>query len=143
MKTIVAVLETMWGDRNGRAPRYFKINPHNLSGKRLYRFVGQQNASRLYVTNACPQLVNAAHKHGKPDPVWLLDNLKRLKPAVILLCGKVAQRTFEQANGLRAIASWDDGVGKVLVMYMMHPAARTWTKAKLLETERQVQRSLK
>lgn len=132
---IVAILDTMWGGsfRIGRAPRYFKINPKNKSGNRLYKFVGPENHDRLVVVNACQELVSCATQHGKPNPEWLAENLRRLSPAVILVCGKVAQKTY--------LASKYEAKGPIF--YLNHPAARTWTKKQLRATERRVQKTLK
>jgi len=128
---VVAVLETMWGSVNGRAPRAFHINPHNYSGRRLYKFVG--SGARLLVTNACRELVNSARRHGKPDSQWLAANLRRLEPIrVLLVCGKVAQKAFKDSGHPT----------NARVFYLAHPAARNWTKAKLRETERRVQQAL-
>jgi hypothetical protein len=134
MKRIVAVLETMWGEREGRAPRWFKINPNNHSGRRLYKFVGSENKSRLVVTNACRELVISPTHHGKPDPEWLGENLRRLNPSVILICGNVAKETFDKACPM----IWD---GDAKVIYMPHPAARTWTKTRLREMEKRIQKA--
>jgi hypothetical protein len=94
---IVAVLESMWDWRQmtsgagyAEAPRSFRINPKNYSGKRLYRIVGAD--ADLHVTNACRELVGSASEHGKPDPAWLRENLDLLAPFdVLLVCGKVAR----------------------------------------------------
>jgi hypothetical protein len=124
-KLVVAVLDTMWGERNGRAPRWFPINPQNHSGRRLYKLVG---ACELLVTNACPQLVNHATRHGKPDPKWLAENLARLEPALILACGNVAQRTLKE-SGFRG-----------RTVKIPHPAARIWTKKRVQRTARKIKR---
>lgn len=134
-RPIVAVLDTMWGDRAGRAPRHFKINPYNHSGKRLYRLVGERNAHRLLVTNACRELVVNANQHGKPDPEWLADNLRRLNPALILVCGSIAQRTFERSGFIHERHPYG-------VLYIHHPAARCWTKKLLREVEREIQKAI-
>lgn len=123
---VVAVLETMWGGPRGRAPRYFKINPYNKSGQRLYKLVGDLS---LVVTNACREMVSHARHHGKPDPEWLLENLKRLRPDLILVCGKVAKRTYKK-SGYKP-----DGCK---VMFILHPAARTWTKASIKRTTKRI-----
>lgn len=104
------------------APRYFRINPQNYSGRRLYRLVG---SNHLIVTNACRELVSGPEKHGKPDSVWLQENLRiidKFGPIdVLLICGKVAQRTYAQC---RFIAP--------LEIEMPHPAARAvWTKERI------------
>src|SRR5271163_832108 len=91
---IVAILDTMWGDREGRATRFFRINPSNFSGRRLYKWVGEENVSNLFVTNACKELVTDPKHHGKPDPEWLAENLRRLHPDLVLVCGNIAQRAF-------------------------------------------------
>ena len=130
VRPIVAILETMWGDRAGRAPRHFKINPLNCSGRRLYKLVGPGNADRLLVTNACKELVTNANRHGKPDPNWLLENLRRLDPDLILVCGSVAKKTFKECGYVPLRHP----------VYMPHPAARNWTKRRLRETQRAIQK---
>jgi hypothetical protein len=130
MGPIVAVLETMWGYRTGRAPRYFKINPLNASGRRLYKLVGEQNKERLLLTNVCRELVTKAKHHGKPDPDWLAENLIRLDPDIILVCGRVAQKTFKECGYVPLRKP----------IYMLHPAARNWTKARLREVQRKIQK---
>ncbi len=131
---IIAVLETMWDWRQQtssagykQAPRHFKINPRNFSGRRLYRIAGPD--ANLLVTNACRELVGSASQHGKPDPAWLRENLDLLMPFdVLLVCGKVAQATYAQTGFV-----FDRTV------LMMHPAARTWTNAMLDEAAANVQ----
>ena len=123
---VVAILESMWDWRSmtsgagyTQAPRYFRINPQNHSGKRLYRIVGDNN---LLVTNCCKELVNGPNQHGKPDPVWLAHNLGRLEALgmdCLLVCGRVAELTYEQSG---FAAFWHGPT-----IRMMHPASRTWT----------------
>jgi hypothetical protein len=121
---IVAILDTMWDDRQmtsragyREACRSFRINPQNHSGRRLYRIVGSD--ADLHVTNACRELGTSANHHGKPDPDWLRENLERLMPFdVLLVCGKVAQATYART-----------GFEFARVIEMPHPAARMWTYA--------------
>jgi hypothetical protein len=121
---IVAVLESMWDWRQmtsgagyEEAPRSFRINPQNYSGKRLYRIVGPD--ADLHVTNACRELCGSANHHGTPDPLWLRENLDILAPFdVLLVCGKVAQATYAQT-----------GHSFERVIEIPHPAARRWTQA--------------
>jgi hypothetical protein len=136
-KPIVAVLDTAvsrsWaGIGNGLAPRYFKINPKNHSGKRLYRLVGQDHVNRLIITNVCRELVTDPNHHGKPDPTYVAENLVILKPALILVCGSIAQKAFEESGY----------VPMVPVITLLHPAARTWTMKLLKKAERQIQKVL-
>jgi hypothetical protein len=140
----VAILETMWDWRQmtsgagyTEAPRYFRINPDNFSGRRLYKLVGTD--AKLLVTNACRELVSGPEKHGKGDPVWLGENLRILDglgqlpdgtaPSTIqllLVCGKVAQATYK-ACGYQP--------KEARVFELPHPAARfVWTTAKIEET---------
>jgi hypothetical protein len=132
MKTVVAVLDTMWGERNARAPRYFQINPNNRSGKMLYRLVGPYR--RLWVTNSCREMVNNARRHGKPDPGWLAENLRRLKPDLVLVCGKVAQKTFREACPMK----WD-GCDDISIP---HPAARNWSQKQIKRIARKIEKKL-
>lgn len=134
----LAILETMWDWRqltsnfgyDDEAPDFFKINPENFTGKRLYYMTGV-GRDQLYVTNACPQLVNSASAHGTPDVKRLESNVNwwcrrvvaNQNEATILVCGKVAQKTFEEG-----VIDVHDGIYHV---YMPHPAWRGWTNETL------------
>ncbi len=138
MALVVAILETMYdwrGMTTGagymEAPRHFQINPRNHSGKRLYRLIG--TGHDLLVTNACRELGRSAADHGKPNPAWLKENLDQLaiqKPRLILVCGRVAQSTYMQSGFVLG-----DGA---LALAIPHPAARSWTKELLLNTEQAI-----
>jgi hypothetical protein len=120
---IVALLDSFWGDTPGQAPRFFRINPRNLSGRRLYRIAGPH---RLIVTDSCREVQCSANHHGKPDPEWTRENLERLNALgfdLLLICGKVAADTYQAA-----------GCNYPAVLYMDHPAARRWSNQKLEET---------
>ena len=121
----LAILETMWGG-NGQAPGVFRINPDNFTGRRLYWFLGHED---LWVTNACRELVENARLHGTPDPAWLTYNLRRMTYALLLVCGRVAQRTFAEC-GYRP---------KCRIIEMPHPAARVWTRADLDHWQKLIQ----
>jgi hypothetical protein len=116
----VVVLETMWGDPKATAPGFFRINPYNHSGRRLYWLLGHED---FWVTNACRELVSNARQHGTPDPDRLAKNLQRLTYDLLLVCGKVAQRTYRNCGYEAACKT----------LFMPHPAARSWTKASLAE----------
>lgn len=108
------------------APRYFRINPGNFSGKRLYRIVGVE--ADLFVTNACRELCCSANHHGKPDANWLRENLEILAPFdLLLVCGKIAQATYAKS-----------GYEFKNKIEMPHPAARMWTHAMLENAYRNV-----
>lgn len=124
MANIVALLESMWGWRGhskvGDVIRYFRINPDNFSGRRLYRMCGNHN---LLVTNSCRECQSTANDHGKPDPEWVKSNLVFLeseKMDLLLVCGKVAKATYE-ASGFQFSP----------VIFMDHPAARRWSNQTL------------
>lgn len=133
MSKIVAILESMWDWRQmtsgagyKEAPRSFRINPENYSGKRLYRIVGRD--ADLLVTNACRELCGSANHHGTPDPQRLRENLEILAPFdVLLVCGKVAQETYARS-----------GHEFERKMEILHPAARTWTNAMIEAAAQQV-----
>jgi len=152
---VVAILETMWDWRKQtsgagykEAPRYFRINTNNFSGRRLYRLVGP--GARLLVTNACRELVSGAQHHGRPDPVWLGENLRILDGVggalpgggivpddkwridVLLVCGKIAQRAFKDCGYIPKRAR---------VIEIPHPAARVWTRQLIETTAWEIQRA--
>lgn len=143
---VVAILETMWDWRGmtsdagyNQAPRFFRINPNNYSGKRLYRLVGP--GARLLVTNACRDLAASAKGHGKPDPQWLRENLMYLdctdrgpgRIDVLLVCGQVAQATYTRCGYVPQRAS---------VFEIPHPAARRWTKQMIASTAAAIRSAL-
>lgn len=139
MFKVVAILETMWDWRRqvtdagyAQAPQFFRINPKNHSGRRLYQLVGPE--AKLLVTNACKELVTGPEYHGKGDPVWLRENLETLDSLhcmeVLLVCGKIAQATFRK-SGYQPI--------EARVIEMPHPAARMWTAAMMTELQNKIQ----
>lgn len=133
-KHVVAILDTMWGGLE-EAPPWFKINPNNHSGRRLYKIVGPDTF--LLVTNACRECADNANGHGTPDPEWLAENLMKmnaLRPIdVLLVCGKVAQGTY-----MRVFAKHGP-LFQTRVIEMPHPAARSWTKNMIAEAAAKVQ----
>jgi hypothetical protein len=125
----------MWGWRGysdkGDVIPYFRINPDNFSGRRLYRICGEHN---LLVTNSCRECQATANDHGTPDPAWVAENLKFLageKMHLLLVCGKVAKETYERSGFIFP-----------RVIFMDHPAARRWTNEKLAATRAEVERLL-
>jgi hypothetical protein len=121
---IVALLESMWGWRGyseaGDVVRYFRINPDNFSGKRLYRICGDHN---LLVTNSCRECQATANDHGKPDPAWVADNLRFLQSEgmdLLIVCGRIAKETYEKSGFIFP-----------RVIFMDHPAARRWSNQTL------------
>lgn len=122
---VVALLESMWawGGYNApdeEAPRYFRINADNFSGRRLYSLVGDH---RLLVTNSCRIVQRSANHHGTPDPQWVRSNLEFLTAQgmeLLLVCGRVARETYAAS-----------GYQFKRVLYMDHPAARRWTSESL------------
>lgn len=124
---IVALLESMWAwggynEPDEEAPRFYRINPNNFSGRRLYRICGDAN---IVVTNSCRFVQKSANHHGKPDPEWVRENLLQAHADgcnLFLICGKIAQQTFEDIH-----------LSYLPHIYMDHPAARRWSNEKLDE----------
>lgn len=126
---IVVVLAVQWGYPGDPVTRWFHINPYNHSGRRLIRLIGHDE---FKVTNACPDIVFRASDQGTPSARWLRDNLKALRPDVVLVCGKVANSTFKRGM-----------VGKaVRVFKLPHPAARNWTKQLIERWSHRIQRDI-
>lgn len=124
MKRVIAILEVMWDWRartsaagfREQAPRWFDINPENFTGRRLHKWLHEFDEFK--VTNACPELVSSAKGRGTPSKQWLHENLMALHPFnLLLVCGRVAQETYEAADALGA-----------RVIELPHPAARCWNR---------------
>lgn len=135
----LAILDTMWGVE-GDAPHRFTINPRNHSGRRLYRLTGASEGE-LWVTNACPEQTRHASLHGTPSTDWLRQSFSQIparwRAAPLLVCGAVAQRTYNSMMAERRPRFSHRGP----VIYTLHPAARTWTKAMIANMQKQIQRS--
>lgn len=140
MKFVVAILESYWnwkGLAGSRkiAPRFFYINSNNFSGRRLYKIVGKKN--KLVVTESCKEICCGPNDHGTPDPKWLLENLKLLTkfrhPDYLLVCGKIAQKTFRE-SGFQTTAK---------ILEIPHPAARGWTTQQEQEVARMINGSVR
>lgn len=148
---VVALLESMWGwggynDAGEVAPRYFRINPDNHSGRRLYRLVG---AHSLLVTNSCRIVQQSANHHGTADPEWVRENIGILnidRMHLLLVCGKVAQQTFRKIATIPAGAiegkAYIAGIGTISFLMIDHPAARRWSIEKLDQTQQHIERLL-
>lgn len=140
MKQVCALLESMWGwggynTAGEEAPRFFRINPDNHSGKRLYRICGDVN---LIVTNSCRTVQLSASHHGTPDPAYVRENFKRAQLDgcdLFLICGKVAQATFEASFQPYNRLQFNH-------IYMDHPAARRWSNATIDAMKLQVRELL-
>ena len=124
---IVALLEVQWGIPGQRPSRWFRINPLNHSGRRLIGIIGVP----FKVTNACSDIVYSARGRGTPDPVWLEENLRMLAPDVLIVCGRVARKTFARHMAPQAT-----------VVRLPHPAARTWSKERIAAAKRRVQKAI-
>lgn len=133
MARIVALLESMWGwggynDAGEEAPRFFRINPDNHSGRRLYSLCGDHS---LLVTNCCRRVQATANHHGVPDLEWVRENLRMSYPIdLLLVCGRVAKKTFEQIRTPHPAYQ---------ILFMDHPAARRWSKVKILEVAEEIE----
>ena len=125
---VIALLDSMWTGQTGRAPRFFRINPYNFTGRRLYRLIGLGNS--LVVTNCCREQQLTASHHGLPDPEYVRSNLTLLRPRLLLVCGRVARRTYD-------LAGYTPEYGAVVIR-MKHPAARTWTSKELDQMTRRI-----
>ena len=152
MARIVALLDSMWGwggynEAGEEAPRYFRINPDNLSGRRLYRLCGDHE---LLVTNSCRMVQRHANAHGEPDIEWVRANLIKTSAEMdlLLVCGRIARQTFEIAASVSSLEGVADGraylgAGHVFSYYVIdHPAARRWSNEKMEITKTHIERLL-
>lgn len=121
----IVMLEVMWDWRNvtssagykSEAPRFFRINPNNHSGRRLHKWLTPQY--EFLATNACPELVSSAKGRGTPSREWVKQNLTQIavrRIDLMLVCGKVAQATYDHKD-----------LPDARIIEIPHPAARFWT----------------
>lgn len=153
MANIVALLDSMWGwgghnEAGEDAPAYFRINPDNHSGRRLYSLIGDH---KLLVTNCCKTVQASANHHGTPDPLWILKNLRFLaseRMSLLLVCGQVAQPIFRRSvcfdslkDGVEMKGYFfleNDGL-RIPFLCIDHPAARRWSKASIESTRQEIE----
>ena len=113
----------MWGAERGKAPLFFKINPRNRSGAKLYRIT---QGHSLVVTNTASICGHSPDDHQPIDQAHLMRALDRLRKGIgidlILVCGNQAKEAW---NALPA----EYRSGPHIIM--PHPAARNLTNALL------------
>lgn len=140
MKSFLAILETMWdwdaqtssAGYTKTAPDFFRISPNNFSGGRLYYLTGLDPEEGLWCTSVCPELVSHPSQHGTPSVERLTRNMGRWLcgggkgDKVLLVYGAVAQETFNRYRLER-----QKQLPQMQVIYLPHPANRTWTKEAL------------
>jgi hypothetical protein len=78
--------------------------------------------------------VPSASHRGTRDAVRLERNLRGVSSDLLLICGKVAQATYEETD-------WDPPAS-TKAYYMKHPASRNWTNEEIEETAAQLQKDL-
>lgn len=128
---VLAILQNMWDDRPWvhTAPLKFRINPHNYSGKRLYKFVGE--GADLWVTNASRQVSRQARVAKTKLDLVSLERVLAEDWDLVLVCGRVAQgavRKLETPITERGFP----------VIEIDHPAARRWSKEKIREVQKRI-----
>lgn len=120
---VVAILQSMWGPERGTAPLFFRINPRNRSGAKLYRIT---DGHSLVVTNTASVCGDSPDDHQPIDLAHLKRALDRLRNGIgvgaVLVCGNQAKEAWlELPAKYRATPH----------IIMPHPAARNLTNALL------------
>lgn len=125
--SVLVVLQNMWGwggYGSSRAPLVFRINPDNFSGRRLYNMLGDRS---FYVTNSSSGCARTAPERLKPDPDFLRKAVALRPWKLYVVCGVQATETFKLVD--RQAPELE--LARAQVVFMRHPAARTWTRGQL------------
>ena len=100
----------------------FRINPHNYTGKKLYRVTEGHD---LWVTNSSSKCAPSADVAFPPDIAFLHKALMRASWDCYLVCGARAQDAFHQV--LRIYPDARAVLVTAPVIFLPHPAARKLT----------------
>lgn len=92
---IVAILQSMWGPRRERAPLFFRINPQNRSGAKLYTVT---QGHSLVVTNTASICGDSPDDYQPIDLAHLTKALDRLRKGIgidaVLVCGNQSKEAW-------------------------------------------------
>jgi hypothetical protein len=125
MKLVLAILQSMWHyDAPAKAPLFFRINPRNRSGAKLYKITA---GHKLLVTNSTSVCGTGPDSNAPIDLKFLeraIRRADRMKIDVLLVCGRQAKEAFEQLP---------EDLRRKPHIIMPHPAARNLTNALLAD----------
>jgi len=139
---ILAFLQNQWFKNPDRARRalaaaeadgYRDAWPRRLlfagciTGRRLKSALGEDLCRQIIWENASPQIAGKASECFKPDPAHMLAAIRKHRPQIILLFGKVAQQGwFEVIDHPTPPATPADQViiPAANILHAPHPAAR-------------------
>jgi hypothetical protein len=135
---VVALLESYWGYPVGAlAPRWFSINPDNVTGRNLYKMMPP--GADLLCMNVHPYIVASANHHGTPDPLYVAWNLRQLdapmwgttRPMIdtLLVCGRIAKETFKRSP-YKTYAK---------ILFIKHPAWRAWSNGEFQRVRAEIE----
>jgi hypothetical protein len=114
-KTLLVVLQNAYGVEEGYRPSYEResfVNCH--TGRRLREALPTN--CMVEIINSNPAIGNNPDSCFKPAPEYVKDWIAKIKPDVILVCGKVAKKTMQ-------LLTID-----IPTVYMPHPAYRALSK---------------
>lgn len=115
---ILCILQNAWswdGSERAEAMRlFFKVNPRNKSGKRMY---GICEGHDMYFTNVSTTITATASGKGKTDIENLKEAVKAQEYDLYIVCGLQAEEAVEKIL---------DHISKPMIL-MPHPASRNLT----------------
>jgi hypothetical protein len=103
------------------APLWWHPGDSSVSSRNLRKMLPQDGGSSswdLLCINSCPYIVQSANHHGRPEPMYVAELLRRLEPFdCLLVCGSIAKNTFRLSPYK----------GSHPVLFIHHPAWRAWS----------------
>jgi len=121
------------------APLWWHPGDSSVSSRNLRKMLPTENQDPphspwdLLCINSCPYIVQSANHHGRPEPMYVAELLRRLVPYdVLLVCGAIAKATF-RASPYKGYAP---------VLFIHHPAWRAWSTSLINEVQQQIASSV-
>jgi hypothetical protein len=113
------------------APLWWHPGDSSVSSRNLRKMLPP--GFSLLCINSCPYIVEGANAHGRPEPMYVAELLRRLVPYdVLLVCGAIAKATF-RASPYKGYAP---------VLFIHHPAWRAWSASLISEVQQAIASSV-
>jgi len=112
------------------APLWWHPGDSSVSSRNLRKMLPSSPSWDLLCINSCPYIVEGANAHGRPEPMYVAELLRRLEPFdCLLVCGSIAKATFKLSPYK----------GSHPVLFIHHPAWRAWSTELIGQVQRQLE----
>ena len=110
------------------APLWWHPGDSSVSSRNLRKMLPVEDWDLLCI-NSCPYIVEGANAHGRPEPMYVAELLRRLEPFdCLLVCGSIAKATFKLSPYK----------GSHPVLFIHHPAWRAWSTELIGQVQREI-----